>query len=186
VTRVAVGLVISLALTACATGGRSSELDPEILEVQAVVLDYVLNDTRAYLREVKIDEVCVVAAVRSRVFGVRQWAGKRGGEGEWAAEILSDRLAVEGWSVIPVQACELEGEQWVSRETGAEAVIASAASMTWEEDDLVFVDAGVALNLDEQFRYKCTVVRTELSWAVEECSRSDAEAGTSPGRLGIE
>jgi hypothetical protein len=177
-----VGLVVML--TGCATGGRPSELDPEILEVQAVVLEHVLEETKPYLEEVDIDEVCIVAAVHSRVRGVERWAGNRGREGEWAAEILTDRLAAEGWRVLPAQACDLDDDRWFSLESGAEAVVASAATMLWEDDDLVFVDAGLARSLEEQFRYECTVVRAEAGWVVDECTRPSDEGRATPQRTG--
>ena len=138
-------LLISLISAAgCAHGPRGpDEMDPEVLEVQATVLEYVLKDSQAFLREAQIKQVCVVGAIKTRRLGRRMWAGDRRGGGDWSAEVLVDRLQASGWDVLPAQECELEDGRWVSLRTGADVAIVSAAGLDWATDETVFVEARV-------------------------------------------
>jgi hypothetical protein len=174
--RNAIILMGLISTSACAHGPRGpDELDPEVLEVQAIVLDYVLQDTRAFLQAAQIAQVCVVGAIKTRRLGRRTWAGDRSEGGSWPSEILVDRLSAMGWSVLPASDCELNSGEWISRSTGAPVAIASAAGLDWAAEATVFVEAGLASSRADSFRYSCTVDLTERGWTVRECESSRAE-----------
>jgi hypothetical protein len=168
--RHAILLISLVAASGCAHGPRGpDERDPEVLELQATVLDYVLRDSQAFLQSVRIEQVCVVGAIKTRRLGQRTWAGAREGGGDWPAQILVDRLAASGWNVLPAKDCELDAGRWISRRTGEEVAIASAAGLDWATDETVFVEAGLARSRSESFKYSCTVDRTGTGWVIREC-----------------
>lgn len=169
-------LLVALLSAGCAHGPRGPDpRDPDVLELQAVVLSRVLEDSREYLRDSQIAQVCVVGAVKTRVLGRATWAGDRQREGAWPAEVLADRLAAEGWNVVPVKACTLNDGRWISRRTGEDVAVASAAGIEWATDETVFVEAGLARSVDESFRFSCTVDRTATGWVVRECESGRAD-----------
>jgi hypothetical protein len=173
--RNAILLMSLIAATGCAHGPRGPDrMDPEVLEVQATVLEYVLRDSQAFLQEVRIQQVCVVGAIKTRRLGRRTWAGDRRGKGDWPSEVLVDRLVASGWNVLPVKECQLTTGRWISRRTGDDVAIASAAGIDWATDETVFVDAGLARSRSESFKYSCTVDRTDTGWAVRECESTSA------------
>jgi len=150
-------------------------MDPEVLEVQATVLDHVIRDSQKFLREAQIKRVCVVGAIKTRLMGRRTWAGDRRNDGAWPAEIIVDRLAASGWNVLPAKDCELDAGRWVSTQTGEEVAIASAAGIEWESDETVFVEAGLAVSRSDSFKYLCTVDRTATGWTIRECESGRAD-----------
>lgn len=168
--------VIALLTAACAHGVPGpGERDPDVLELQVTVLDYVLEDSRDYLRAASIEQVCVVGAIKTRILGQSTWAGDRKRDGEWPAEVLAGRLNQEGWNVLPASDCTIERGRWISQSTGADVAIASAAGIDWATDETVFVEAGLARSASESFRFACTVDRTATGWAVRECESGRAD-----------